>query len=231
MKEKTQHRGPSTQLVIGFVIIALGIVFLLQTLGLADFSSLTAWIPSLIVLLGVWVLISSRFTNWGGALILIVFGGIAQLAALDVVSWSNVWRLWPLALVIIGLSIVVNRARGHDSVLPEENNAVKLFALFSGSSTRSTAQEFAGGEITALFGGVELDIGDVQVADPPAVLHVFAMFGAAEIKASPDMLIHSQVTPIFGGFEDKRRQRKALPGESAEILIKGTVLFGGIEIK
>ncbi len=231
MKEKTKHRGPSAQLVVGFVIVALGVVFLLQTLGLADFSNLTVWIPSLIVLLGVWILIASRFTNWGGALILIVFGSIAQLAALDIISWSNVWRLWPLALVIVGLVIIIDRARGQDGSNTNGNEYLKLFAMFSGNSQRSTAQSFEGGDLTAVFGGVELDITDVQVAEPPAIIHVFAMFGGMEIKASPDTLIQTHITPIFGGFEDKRRQRKALPGESAEIIIRGTALFGGIEIK
>jgi hypothetical protein len=230
VKEKTVGQGISGQLVVGLGIIAVGVIFLLQTLGIVDFGTLTVWIPTLFVLLGIWILVSSRFANWSGALILIVFGTVGQLAALDILSWNDIWKLWPLALIIIGLSIVIDRMRGHDRSLTDENQAVKLFALFSGTSTRSTAQEFTGGEITAIFGGAELDVSDVQVAAAPAILHVFTMFGGVEIKASPDMIIKSQVTPIFGGFEDSRRQRKALPGESAELIVRGTALFGGIEI-
>jgi predicted membrane protein len=230
VKEKTHRQGISGQLVVGLGILAVGIIFLLQTLGIADFDGLMVWIPSLFVLLGIWILISSRFANWSGALLLIIFGGVAQLAALDIISWSDIWKFWPLALVVIGLSIVLDRARGRDGAPTDASNSVKQFAMFSATSTRNTAQEFSGGEITALFGGVELDITEAQVANRPAVLHVFAMFGGAEITVSPDMLVSAHVTPIFGGFEDKRRQRKALPGESAELIVKGTALFGAIEI-
>jgi predicted membrane protein len=230
VKDKTHGQGISSQLLVGLGIIAVGVIFLAQTLGIADFGSLAVWIPSLFILLGIWILLSSRFTNWGGALILILFGTVAQLAALDVLSWNDIWKLWPLALIIIGLSIVLDRMRGRDGALADEDNTVKQFAMFSGTSTRSTAQEFEGGELTAIFGGVELDLTEVVVEERPAVLHVFAMFGGVEIKVSPDMLVSSRVTPIFGGFEDNRRQRKALPGESAELIVRGTALFGAIEI-
>lgn len=221
----------SSQLMFGIVIVAAGVLLLLQSLNIVDISAVTVWIPSLFVLLGVWLLLSTRGRQWVGPLLLIVFSGAAQLAALDIVSWADIWRLWPLALVFVGVSILLNRATSHKKVPAEPGDTVNAVGVFSGSSTRSTSQAFNGGELTAVFGGIELDLREVQVTEPPAVLNTFVMFGGMEIQASPDMIIETRITPLFGGFEDSRKQRKQLPGESAELIIQGNVLFGGLELK
>ncbi len=234
MKEKvTPRRGISGQAMMGMVIIAIGVLFLLQTMGVGDTSSLWRWLPGVFVLIGVWQLVVNGFQNWIGPAILILVAGLAQLAALDIVDWSTVFKFWPLALVLLGLSILLGlnvgntRPRGQVS----SGEFTSVWAAFSGNQRQVVSQSFAGAEMTAVFGGVELDLRSAAVSDPPARVHVFAMFGGAGIKASPDMLIQSEVVAIFGGSEDNRRQRKMLAGETPEVVVTGVVMFGGFEIK
>lgn len=234
MKDELKVRqGLSAQAVIGLALVLIGGVFLLQTLGVNVAEGLVRWIPMLFVLIGVWQLAVNGFRNWLGPALLILVAGLIQLATLDVLPWSTLFKLWPLVLVAIGLSILLGWNTGREVVSRESSDGefARVLAIFSGNERQVTSQSFNGAELTAIFGGVELDLRSATVARPPARVQVFAMFGGAGIKASADMLIRSEVVAIFGGAEDNRRQRKMLANETPEVLVTGLVMFGGFEIK
>jgi hypothetical protein len=165
--------------------------------------------------------------------LLIVTAGLIQLAALDVLTWSTLFKLWPLVLVAMGLSILLGwqTSQGAQSRTVSSGEFARVLAIFAGNERQVTSQNFSGAEVTALFGGAGLDLRSATVAQPPARVQIFAMFGGAGIKASADMLIRSEVVAIFGGAEDSRRQRKMLADETPEVLVTGVVMFGAFEIK
>ena len=55
------NRITSTQFVIGLVIIAVGVLFLLDSVNVIDTGDVFQWIPSLFILLGLWLLLKNRF--------------------------------------------------------------------------------------------------------------------------------------------------------------------------
>lgn len=236
MEKKTgmpEERPISPQLWIGVIVIAVGVLLLAQQLLGLNLSGITRFIPLLFVLLGVWQLIANRFRFWLGPVILIGVAGAAQLGTLNLLDWSSLWQFWPLLLILIGGSVLLRQWRGpeQDVVPAEGGEQFQAFALFGGTGKRITSQALRGGEITALFGGVEVDLSDAHVVDPPAVIQVFAMFGGAGLKASADTLIDLRVTAVFGGAADERRQRKALAGEAPALIVRGFVMFGGVSIE
>lgn len=234
MKDELKvRRGLSAQAVLGLALVAVGVVFLLQTLGLNVAQGLVRWIPLLFVLLGVWQLVVTDRRNWLGPALLIVAAGLVQLAALDVLTWGTLFKLWPLALVAMGLSILLGWQTGRAAMgsVTSDGEFARVLAIFAGSERQVTSQNFRGAEVTALFGGASLDLRTATVAQPPARVQVFAMFGGVGMKASADMLIRSEVVAIFGGAEDNRRQRKMLADERPEVLVTGLVMFGAFEIK
>ncbi len=226
-----QPRGSiSSQAVIGLIVIVVGLLLFFQTMGMATLSGLLVWIPSLFILLGLWQLVANGFRQWSGPMVLIALATLAQLLLLGIIGWDFVGRLWPLVLILIGVSLVMRRG-GMLSTQTDSEDYVRLLALFSGHKRVITSQSFAGGEITALFGGAELDLRQAAVHDRPARVQIFAMFGGVGIKASPDMLIRTELIAILGGAGDERRQRKSLPDEMPEVVISGLVLFGGVGIE
>lgn len=219
-------------MILGFIVLALGVLLLLDQFNIISIGNIFQFIPSLFIALGIWQLVSNGFRHWVGPSIMIGIMTVLQLSILDVVDGSFFWRLWPLVLVVVGFSMLRRqRSGGPDDVIGDATgDTFDIFAMFSGADRRITSQSFRGGSITAMFGGAEVNLHDVQVEDRPAVVNVFVMFGGVGIKASPDTIVHNQTVALFGGSSDERSQRKMLAGERPEIVVKGFAMFGGLEI-
>jgi predicted membrane protein len=92
--------------------------------------------------------------------------------------------------------------------------------------------DFRGANSTAVMGAVELDLRGAKIADSPAVMDVFALWGGIELTVPPEWKVEIQVVPILGGVENKARSTTPSPGAPEQVLIvRGTALMGGVEIK
>ena len=234
---KENPRTISSQAFIGVIIIAIGSLLLLDQFHIVNFDSIFQFMPSLFIVLGIWQIISNGFNHWMGPGIMIGIATVVQLSIFGILDDGAVWRLWPLVLIVIGVSILFRQRNGGENLVfdsgkrTDMNNRFNIFAMFGGSERQITAQDFEGGDVTVMFGGAEIDLHQAQVANRPAMINVFAMFGGIGFKASRDQLISMQVTAIFGGAGDDRKQRKQLSGEQADYVIRGFVMFGGLEIE
>lgn len=233
-REEGMHtRSFSNQLLIGIVLLVIGALLLLSNLGIAPLAGWGRWIPSIFILLGIWQLINNRFRYVTGPFILIGGGLFFQLASLDILEFETVFQLWPLILIIIGGSILLERV-GLDNPLrtgDQDEDTVNILAIFNGPERRISSQAFEGGELTAVVGGIELDLRQAAVVDPPATLNVFALLGGIDIKAPSDWVIQQNVLAILGGTEDKRSQLDSTDTRPPDLLVTGFALLGGIEIK
>ncbi len=215
-----------SEILFGLLIIAVGAGFLLDALGFIDFSSLIrAWWPLLIVGLGVVSLLSNpRMYGW--PLMIIATGIILQLRELGLIAF-NFWGVfWPIAIIVFGLSILFKQNRSKAQSVEDES--VNLFAAFSGHNARVTANKFKGGKATAVFGGIELDLTDAELAKD-ASLEVFTAFGGIDIRVPYGWRVEVSGLPLFGGWDNKAKMPK---DKNAPVLrIQGTCLFGGLSIK
>jgi len=222
----------SYQIIFGAIILILGILLLLRTTGMYDTSRLLAYIPLLFVLLGVYALIRSGFRNIAGPIILIVIFGTIQLLVLGIISAGTIANWWPLIIILIGLGFLLNRVR-RPSAAAGDAATIDMFALFGGADNVSASQSFQGGDITAIFGGADLDLRESKVQGP-ADIHVFAMFGGIDIRVPPDWQVRVDVLPIFGGAGDERPRKavtEEIGKEGPDLIVAGFVAFGGIAIK
>lgn len=230
-----KNRGLSTQLLFGILVILIGALLLLDNLSILDISGIWRWIPSLFILLGFWQLLVNGFRHWFGPLILIGGGAIFQLAALELLSWEMLGGLiGPVALIIIGLLVILNRSRIGQARNMEidSSDTVNVFAMFNGISKQVQSTNFKGGEITAAFGGAELDLNQVSIAEKPARINVTAMFGGAEIRVPADWQVNMNIIGLFGGSSDERRSPSDLLESSpADVVISGLAMFGGVTVK
>ncbi|SEK42947.1 LiaF transmembrane domain-containing protein [Haloferax larsenii] len=222
------YRRISNQVVVGGAIVVVGLVLLANTTGLYDTTGLLRYVPSLFVLAGVYALAASGFRNVGGPLVLIAVAGAWQAVALDVVTGSQLVSFWPVLLVILGLSMALGRFRS--SVEPITGDRVDLVAVFGGREARATTGRFAGGDITALFGGVDLDLRDVVELDSPVRVNTTCLFGGVEVVVPRDWNVQLDVLPVLGGVEDER-PRQEPTHDSVDLVVSGFCAFGGVTVK
>ena len=216
---------------VGITLIIIGVFFILDTFNIMEFGGIISdWWPGIFIIVG---LIKLQGQDTGAGLIFILIGALLLLTIHDIVEWNSIWRLWPLILIFIGLSMIFKGRRNKWKLTNEKTTGddyIHSNAVFGGSEHSITSQNFRGGETMALFGGVELDLRRAQISDDGCKIHATALFGGVEIIVPDDWNVIITGTPIFGGIDSKSRRRSdAKSGK--DLYIHCTVAFGGVEIK
>lgn len=106
---------------------------------------------------------------------------------------------------------------------------ISSVGVFGGSGQRTTTAAFAGADLTALFGGVELDLREANIEDRPATINATAMFGGCEIAVPPAWNVRMDILPIFGGAEDERKRHER-DHDEVDLVVTGFVAFGGVSV-
>jgi predicted membrane protein len=115
---------------------------------------------------------------------------------------------------------------------PVNKDLIDDIAIFGGGHKVIQSDNFKGGNITAIFGGSEIDLTQCKLAEGENVIDVVVIFGGTEIIVPRDWNVRTNVTPLFGGFSNKSRRDVSQPLDTTRsLVIKGLALFGGGEIK
>ena len=160
---------------------------------------------------------------WFGPVVVIAAGATWLLGELDVVQ-EDMWTFaLPVALGALGVSILVaSTGRGDDA------DRVRLFVFFWGGDRRSLSQRFRSASLTAVFGGIDLDLRAADIQGRARV-DIFTMFGGVEIKVPPTWRVQLVTLPVFGGTDDKT---VAPLDPAAPVLeVHAVTIFGGATVK
>lgn len=224
-------RRVTGQTLIALLIILVGVILLGRSTDVYDVSWAFDFVPSLFVLAGVYVLIVSDFRNLVGSLLVIAVAGAWQLVTLDVVEREQVTQLWPLLIVMFGLSVLLGQYRARTHRRETADDHPTALAFFGGSEGRSTSKQFHGADFTAVFGGVEFDLRETEIGDRPAHVSATAVFGGVELRAPPEWNVEVDVLPLFGGAADERpRPTEGDDHEEVDLIVTGMALFGGVSV-
>ncbi|UCD36898.1 MAG: hypothetical protein JSW54_08640 [Fidelibacterota bacterium] len=223
--------GKSQRNLVGFILLALGILFLLETFDIMDFGMIFSnWWPLILIAIGV---MKIRGQDKPGGVIILVIGLAFLSATLEIVHWGNIFRFWPVILILIGLSMLVRtKEKAWWGGLSGEvsDDTVQASAIFGGADQIVTSDNFRGGEAKALFGGIKLDLRQAKASEEGCHLSLTALFGGVEIIVPREWQLSVSGTPILGAIENKTTLK-----EGADKIIKVscscTVAFGAIEIK
>jgi hypothetical protein len=109
--------------------------------------------------------------------------------------------------------------------------ALEIVAVFGAVKKNIYSKNFKGGEIVSVFGGAEVNLSQANFQTPQIEIESVQIFGGAKLIIPADWTIHNEAVAIFGGIEDKRPQPVAIPIPEKILILKGFVMFGGIEIK
>ncbi len=218
--------------LVGILLIIIGGLFLMETLDIMNIGPLFAnWWPLILIVVGLLKLKGCDKT--GGAIVLLV--GVAFLSAtLGIINWGSIFRLWPLILVAVGLSIIM-KARGRTwwgmtSPGATSEDFIKSSVIFGGLNRTVTSENFKGGDVTAIFGGVELDFRQAKPSPEGCQLNITALFGGVEITVPQDWQLAVSGTPIFGAIENKTTWTGS-EKEGKTVHCRCTAAFGGIELR
>ncbi|HEV2987832.1 MAG TPA: DUF5668 domain-containing protein [Candidatus Angelobacter sp.] len=216
--------------VAALIIICIGVVLLLNQLGVLPPGLLFIFWPSLLIVFGLGQMLVSQ--GWqrasGGALVLI--GALIQLRKLGIIRFG-LHDLWPLFIIAAGAALLWNTLREkppgstpRSAFFPEFNSTY----IFSGTDRKVDTKNFRGGKIAAVFGGFKIDLTRSDLEGSEAVLQVDAVFGGGEIVVPDTWRIVVEGAGVFGAFEDQTR----LPAEATKTLfVRGAAVFGGVVVR
>ncbi|WP_254841072.1 LiaF transmembrane domain-containing protein [Natronomonas marina] len=227
MATERSRRLPTSQVLLGLLVVLVGVLLLLDTTGVIGTDDLLSFVPLAFVLVGVWALVQSRFRNVVGPLLLVAVAGAAQLVTLGYATVGEVLVYWPVLVIALGLSIALGQYRSR--VRPTDDEFTSAFAAFGGVEKRSTSKAFTGADLTAIFGGTELDLRDAAVADPPARINAVALFGGVDVVVPREWNVRLDVLPILAGASDDRPRRES-EHETVDLVVTGFAAFGGVTV-
>lgn len=221
------------RLSIGFLLIVLGVGFFMQQAGMINFSEIIKiWWPLIFVIIGFLELFSKNNSSIIVPIIFIVVGLLLIINKYFELNISS--YIWPIILITVGLVVIFSR-RGHLAIdrpyqITEAGKDIDAIAVFSGTEIRSESEDFKGGTVKTVFGGIEIDLRNAQIGEDGALIEVISVFGGVEIIVPENIHIEFSGTPIFGGWENKTRRRSNTT-DYKTLHIHGTVIFSGIEVR
>jgi len=217
----------------GLLLIALGVVFLLDRMGRLDFGDLVGryW-PVIFILIGISILLSNNLKNIGSGVFFILFGTFFLLLRLRIFDQA-VWRyLWPVAIIAVGLWILFRPAFHPDKKkIPElTGDDLSISQVFSGTARKIESQSFRGGKADVVFGSAEIDLRGAKLAGGQATLVLSAVFGSIEVIVPREWQVMLEGSPVLGSIES---HKAATPDatKTGTLSIKASAVFGSIEIK
>ena len=213
----------------GLVLIALGTIFALNALNIADINiffkgwwTLFIIVPSLIGIL-------AEKDKLGNIITLLIGVGFL-LAARDVFSFSTLLKLCiPVIIVLIGIRLIVGTfvKKSPKTHTAFDKGGKAHFVLFSGSDVDYSGESFDGNSLTAVFGGIDCHL-ENAVIDCDVTLEAAAIFGGVDIYLPENVNVEVSSVSFFGGVDNTRRRA---PIENAPtVRIKASAVFGGVEI-
>ncbi|MBE7175606.1 MAG: hypothetical protein INR69_04340 [Mucilaginibacter polytrichastri] len=103
-------------------------------------------------------------------------------------------------------------------------------SVFGGVKKKIISKQFRGGDIVNFFGGADIDLTQADIQGR-VVLDVTQVFGGTKIIVPANWQVISEMAAIFGGIEDKRRESGIQISDEKMLIIKGTSIFAGIDIR
>lgn len=225
----------TASLVAGLIIVAVGVILLLDRLGVIDGWSILRYWPLLLVFIGLAKLLSAQ--EPAGRLVGGILTAAGVLIQLHILGYVRLhWDvIWPIFVIAIGLAILwaaLSGRRRDEATMPSAVSRLNEWVILGGGKLQSNTTDFLGGELFSMFGGFEVDLSKADMQQPEAVLNVTAIFGGMEIRVPESWNVTLKGVPILGGFDDKTYHPKLeQSSRQKRLIVKGFALFGGVEIK
>lgn len=243
------ERSKNSHIWTGAFIILIGVVALIK----ASVTDVPDWVFSwktFLIALGVFLGLKHGFKG-AAWFILIIVGGAFLIQDINPEVRTERY-IWPGIMIIVGLFLILRprHRKRRDETIPDnkysgpgdtttildeeeswsQDDFIDSTSIFGGSKKTILSKDFKGGDIVNIFGGTELNLTQADIKSK-AELEITTVFGGMKLVVPSNWEVKSEVVTIFGGLEDKRSIQPGSEGSGKTLLLKGTVIFGGIDIK
>ncbi len=230
--------GLDKRVVLGAILIFLGGLFLLSSLNILDFQVgrvIFSW-PFVMLVIGLFILLNTSKRLTGGLLTgLGIFFLIPRIYPR--IEYDG-GIIIPVLLILFGVYIIFKKRTSiladglNDGDANINKDKIDDVAIFGGGTKLISSDNFKGGNITAIFGGSEINLMNCSLAPGDNIVDVLTIFGGTTIIVPKDWNVVVNVTSILGGFSNKSVRNPAVAIDHSRTLhIKGLAMFGGGEIK
>lgn len=246
MKKAYKCRIKSNQdnrLVFALVLIIFGCAILVGNLNLLSTSLqsiLFSWENLLIILGVVFIFVKKEFFT---GISLIFIGLIFIAPAVLMFVWPdlhinnfNAERLFfPFFTISIGIYVLLKHKKCQISKSDQDDfgsrDYVDELKIFGGGETNVVSDNFRGGRITCIFGGVQIDCTEAKLSEDFNQLDMFLVMGGCSLIIPSSWNVKMQSSVFLAGIADKRKVSvRFITDENKELLIKGVICMGGCEI-
>ncbi|WP_018341933.1 LiaF transmembrane domain-containing protein [Cytophaga aurantiaca] len=219
----------------GTLLLLTGTFYLLHNFNALPFA-VPAYVFSwqmLLILVGVYLLYRSITKG----VILIGIGTYFILPLTGFIQPIEIEKMWPALIILLGIIVLFGSKKNHKPKPMSTTHTVneELFditAIMSGNTRQISSYDFKGGTITAVMGGVELDLTNCYLSKEGCIIDLSVVMGGVSLKISREWNIQSEITPIMSGIEDEGQYANNVHIDpAATIILRGSVVMGGIEIK
>ena len=216
----------------GIILVVLGVIIGTNSLGLTDINLLFDgwWTLFIIVPCFIGLFTNSEKT---GNIIGILIGVALLLGINDIIDFDKIWTLLlPLVIVVVCLSLIFKDtfnskvSKEIKKINKENNKDNDYFTAFSGQNIDLNNEDFKGADLTAIFGGLKLDLRKANI-DKDVVINASSIFGGINILIPKDVNVKVKSTSLFGGVTNKKSNND----NQKTIYINALCMFGGVEIK
>jgi predicted membrane protein len=254
MKNNMRANRKSDKALFGMTLVLLGFILLLRSLDIFFISSwIISW-PVLLIALGVFMGKRHGFKR-PTAFMPIIIGAIFLVDEI-IPDFDSDKLFWPVMVITLGFWLILGRKKQNqievgtspissdpDSSEPiqEANNQdnanqssylgdrIDSTSIFGGIKKNVVSKNFQGGDILNFFGGTEINLLQADIHGIVKI-HVVQVFGGTKIIVPSNWNVQSEMMAIVGGIEDKRPPQ-ALANPDKILIIQGTSVFAGIDIK
>ncbi|MBO9591966.1 MAG: hypothetical protein J7599_03590 [Niabella sp.] len=238
-----KERNAQGHIWVGLFLVLIGVVYLLKRMGFIFPDFMLSWQMFLIVL-GIFIGFRKNFQG-PGWLILILVG---SLFLVNEFFLFNALRkfIFPIALIGAGLFFILRPKKTYEFITQDPNTGdptgkrtyrgsisnediIDATSIFGGTKKKVLSKNFRGGDMVNVFGGSEIDLLQADISGT-AVLEVTAILGGATLLIPSHWNVVSEAVAILGEVKDKRVSMGNVD-TTKTLVLKGTVILGGIDIK
>ncbi|WP_276366485.1 DUF5668 domain-containing protein [Chryseolinea sp. H1M3-3] len=238
---KDENRFNRGRALGGLIVVIVGVVLLARQVGVDFPYWFFSW-PMLLIAIGIYVGFRHSFRN-PGWIIPVAIGTLFLLE--DIIPELEIKPfIWPIIIISIGLVMIFRprgRNRGAEYWKQRYNhgptsesladNAFETVTIFGGDKKQIISKDFKGGESVCFFGGVEINLTQADI-NGRAEIEVVQCFGGTKIIVPPHWKVQSdELVCVFGSLEDKRQVAGSVVDPTKILVLKGTCMFGGIDLR
>lgn len=246
----------TASLLPGIIVIVVGTLFLLSSLGAIHIPIWSLWRlwPLFLIGLGAMNMMRRQWDAliWGFATAL--FGLGLLLDNFGLLPFHG-WQLWPIFLVALGVHLLVapnartacSRGARHAGAREQRQwhvatptmsvgpgQPLHLMAICSEAHGRVTSSDLARGEAFSMFGLCKVDLRSMGMPGSPVTIDASSIFGAVEIYIPSTWDVMLRGVGVFGTYQDETLRQSPIEGSGVRrglLIVQGVCFFAAVTVK